>query len=148
MTDKNQLSREKQMRITEISLTVPIVALFATGLYLLYLKTVGVDISDWFFFSSLLVVIVGGFIVRLGLNEVLLKMYGGEFKFKRLVFRWVLMASYFSLLSLASLCFALVFPWETTFWQSFSGALVATAIFVRILLKTRGLFGRLDKGKW
>jgi hypothetical protein len=147
MTDK-QLSPEKQMRITEVSATLPIVVLFVYIFYLLYLKTIGVEVSEWSFFSFGVVILIAGFIVCLGLNEVLLKVYGGEFNLKRLVFRWALMTSYFSLIYGVSLLLSILLPWATAFWQFFAGTLAATAIFVALVLKNKGLLGRLDKGKW
>jgi len=148
MTDKKEPSQEKQIRIMEISLTLPLVALFTFAFYFLYLKTIGIEISECFFLSSLLLVISTGFIVCLALNEVLQKLYGGQFKFKRLVFRWVLLTSYFSLIYGAYICLSILFPWVTTFWQFFWGTLMATAIYVTIILKSKQLFSRLDRGEW
>jgi len=148
MTDKKELSKEKEIHLMEISFAPAFVAFFIAIFCLLYLKTIGVELSDWFFFSSLILVAIGGFIVSLALNEVLQKMYGGRFKFKRLVFRWVLLTSYFSLIYGAFFCLSLAFPWAETYWQFFFGSLIATAIFITIILKSRQLFSRLDKGDW
>lgn len=148
MTSKKEPSQEKQTRTMEISLTLPIVALFAVGFYFLYLKTIGIEITEWFFLSALLLVLSGSSIICLALNEILLKTYGGQFKFKRLVFRWALMTSYFSLIYGVSLLLSILLPWVTAFWQFFAGTLVATAIFVTAVLKAKGLLGRLDKGEW
>jgi cation transport ATPase len=148
MTRKKEISQEKQILITEITSTLPIVALLVVGIYLLYLKTIGIEVSEWLFFNYTLFTLVVGFIFSLTLNEVLLKVYGGEFKFKRLVFRWTLMTSYFSLLYGMSLFLSILLPWATAFWQFFFGTLLATAIFLSIVWKSRPLFGRLDQGKW
>jgi len=148
VTDKKQISREKQVRITEITSTLLLVALLIFWIYLGYLKAAGVEVSEWFFFSSTIVIAIIGFFISLTLNEALAKVYGGEFKVKRLVFRWTLIASYFSLIYGVSLLLSILLPWVTTFWQFFVGTLAATAIFLTIVLKARRLFGRLDQGKW
>jgi hypothetical protein len=148
MTDKKELPQEKQIRIMEISLTLPLVAIFAVAFYLGYLKIIGVEISEWSFLSSLLLIAIGGFIVCLALNEVLQKIYGGQFKLKRLVFRWTLLTSYFSLIYGAFFCISIILPWTTTYWQFFLGTIIATGIFVILILKGRPLFNKLDKGEW
>jgi hypothetical protein len=145
---KKELSKEKEILAMEISLTPIFIAFFITVFYLLYLDTIGVELSDQFFISSLIFVAIGSSIVCMALNEVLLKMYGGQFKFKRLVFRWILLTSYLSLVYGTYLCSSLLFPWATLFWLFFFGALPATVIFVAIALKARHLFSRLDKGEW
>jgi len=148
MTEKKQLSQKKQMRLLNISLTLPIVALFVYVFYVLYLREIGVQISEFDLISCIILIAIIGFISGLTLYEVLLRAYDGEFKFKRLVFRWTLMTSYFSLIYGFFLLFSVLFSWADTFWQFFAGTLLATAIFVSIVWKSKPLFGRLDQGKW
>jgi len=147
IADKKQISQEKQMRILVITSTLPFVALLVVGIYFLYLKTIGIEISEWLFISYIIFVGIVGFILSFTVNELLLKACGGEFKFKRLVFRWVLAVSYFSLIYGISFFLSFVLPWATAFWEFFTGALAATAVFLIIALKLRGLFRRLYQGE-
>jgi hypothetical protein len=78
MADKKQISQEKQIRITEITLTLPIVTLFVIGIYLGYLKTIGMEISEWLLFIYIILIGIVGFIVSLALNEFLIKIFGGD----------------------------------------------------------------------
>jgi hypothetical protein len=148
MSDKGRFSKEKQVHAPRITMAIPLAVLFIVAIYLGYLKIIGAEISEWSFFSYCIVVIIVSFIVYLAVNEVLLKMYGGEFKLSRLVFRCALMTSYFSLIYGVSIFLSVLFPWGAVFWQFFFGTLVATAIFLSITWKSRHLFGRLDQGKW
>jgi hypothetical protein len=148
MADKKQLSQEKQIRAPHITMAIPLAALFLVTIYLGYLKVTGVEISEWFTVNVVIVVNIVTFPIYLALSEVLVKVYGGQFKFKRLVFRCVLTTSYFALIYGVSLFLSVLFPWATTFWQFLAGTLMATAIFLTIVLKARSLFGRLDQGNW
>jgi hypothetical protein len=148
MTEKRQPSQEKQMRLLHISMILPMGAFFAYVFYVVYLLEIGVQISELDLFTHGILIAIIGFIIGLTLYEILLKVYGGEFKFKRLVFRWTLMTSYFSLIYGTFLLFSVLFPWITTFWQWDFGTLTATAIFLIIVWKSRPLLGRLDQGKW
>ena len=142
---KKRLSKEKETRLLEVSLipvfAVPLIVLF----YFLYLDTVGVDISVLDFFNSMLIVLPISFIVCLTFHELLLKMYGGQFKFKRLLFRLLLATSYFMLCEGAYLCLSTLFPWATVYYQFFFGGLIATGIYVIIILKSRHHFPKFDK---
>lgn len=140
---------DKQIRVMKISLTPAFVAVFALIFYFLYLETIGIEIPSWFFFNSLLLVNFAGVVACLTLNEVLLRvLYGERFNFKRLAFRWILPTVYCSLVWAASVLMSLVIPFVQTFFQLLLGTLLATFIFVIIILRLRHLFNKLDKGEW
>jgi len=148
VASKKEISKEKEIRIIEISLTPVFIALFISGFYLLHLKTIGVVVSDWFFLSSIISVIFGSLVVCLAFNELLLKTYGGQFKFKRLLFRWILIGINFSLLMGAYFSLSTLFPKATMFYHFLFSGLIDTIIFVIIIIKFRHLFSRLDNGEW
>jgi hypothetical protein len=146
---KTEPSQEKQIHIMEISLIPVFIAFFVTVFYPFYLRTVGVELSDQYLISSLFSIAIGSLIVCLALNEALRKIYGGQqFKFKRLVFRWILLTSYLSLVYVAYLGLSLLFPQTTLFWQFLWAALPITVIFVLMALRARHLFSRLDTNEW
>jgi hypothetical protein len=145
---KKELSKEKEIRILEISLTPAFVALFSLVIYLFYIGTTGTELSDWFLLSSIISVIFGSLVVCLGLNELLLKIYGGKFKFKRLLFRWMLIGINFALLMSAYLSLSTFFPQATTFYHFLFSGLIDTGIFMLIIYKFGPLFNRLDTGEW
>jgi len=146
MTSKKELSKEKEIRLLEISLTPAFVALFSVVIYLFYIETTGTELSDMFLLSSIISVIFGSLVVCLGLNELLLKIYGGQFKFKRLLFRWMLIGINFALLMGTYLSLSTLFPQATTFYHFLFSGLIDTVTFMAIILRFRGLFDRLDKG--
>jgi hypothetical protein len=145
MSEKEELSREKQIRLMEISFTPAFVLLLATVLYLGYLRATGTEVSDFFFWNSLLSVILISLAASLTLNEVLVKKNGGKFRIRRLVFRWIMMASYFVLfLAIYTVFSTLLQPMEVAVAPIFS-LLLASGIYVVVLYKGRRLFGRLDR---
>jgi hypothetical protein len=140
---------ERQVRIMKFSMTPVIIAIFVIGLYFLYLKTIGIEISTRLFFTFVILVTFLSTVACLTLNEALLKiLYDERFNFKRLAFRWMLPTMYCSLVWIASVLMSLTIPFVETFFQLFFGTLLATAIFVIIILRFRHLFGTLDKGEW
>jgi hypothetical protein len=145
----NETSMDKQIRVMKISMIPLFVAVFATGFYFLYLETIGIEISTWLFFTSIVWVTFLGAVICLTLNEAILKIWCSErFNFKRLVFRWMIPTMYCSLIWVASVLMSLIIPFVETFFQLFFGTLLATAIFVIIILRFRHLFSQLDKGDW
>jgi hypothetical protein len=148
MTAKQDISKEKEIRIMEISLTPAFISLFGVGFYFLYLKTIGTEVSDWFFLSSMVSVVFGSLAICLALNELLLRTYGGHSRFKRLLFRWSLMALFFSLLTGTFFSLSALLPSVDIFFRFLYGALLVTVIFAAIVIRFRHLFNRLDKGEW
>jgi hypothetical protein len=142
-------SMDKQIRVMKISMTPALVVVFVLIFYFLYLETIGIEIPTRFFFDSLLLTNLASVIACLTLNEALLKiLYNERFNFKRLAFRWIIPIIYCSLIWIASILMSLTIPFVEMFFQLFFGTLVATAIFVLIILRLRHLFSRLDKGEW
>lgn len=140
---------ERQIRVMKVSMIPAFVAAFAVIFYFLYLKTIGIQISTRFFFDSLLLVNFVGIASCLILNEALLKiLYGERFNFKRLAFRLMIPTMYCSLVWAASILMSLIIPFVEVFFQLLSGTLLATAIFMIIILRFRHVFNRLDKGDW
>jgi hypothetical protein len=145
---KKELSKEKEIRILEFSSTPTFVVLFILLFYFLYLKTIGVDLSESSLMGYLFSAIFASLAVCFALNEFLLKVYEGRFKFKRLLFRWMLIALFALPLSGAYLFLSILFPWASTYHQMLFGGLIATGIFVTVILKCRNLFNKLDTGEW
>ncbi len=139
--------REKQIRIMEISMTPVLAVPFVVLFYFLYLKETGIEMPVFVFINYILLAIATSMVVCLALNEVLLKLSGGKFRFRRLVFRWTLLTSYFFLVWGVSFFLAVLFPSAQTF-QFLFGALIATLLFMIAVLKLRHLFDRFDKGEW
>jgi hypothetical protein len=148
MTEDEAL--KKQVRVMEISMTPAFVAVFAFIFYFLYLKTIGIEISTAFMITVLLFMVLPvATIACLTLNECLLRvLYHERFNIKRLVFRCTLPIMYVSLLWVTSLLTSVILPRVEVFFQFFFGVLLATAVFVLVLLRFRHLFSRLDKGEW
>jgi len=144
----DEIPKEKQIRAMEISMTPALVTPFAIIFYFLYLKTMGVEVPAWVLANYLLFGLSVSLVVCLTLNEALLRVSGGRFKFRRLVFRWTLLTSYFFLIWVVFFFLTMLFPWAETFFQYFFGMLIGTAIFVIIILRFRHLFSTLDKGEW
>jgi hypothetical protein len=142
MTQK-KLSKEKETRLLEISLTPVFVAFFIVMISLLYLE---VEISLYAIY--LLSVLFGGFFVCLALNEVLQKIYGGQFKFKRLFFRWMLIGLFLVPFVGVYFCLLAFLPWSPIFFQFLFSGLIATGIFMLIIYRFRHLFNKLDTGEW
>lgn len=145
---KDEIITEKQIRIMAISMTPILVAPFAVGFYFLYLKTMGLEVPLWVLLNYSLLAIAVSSIISLTLNDVLLRLSGERFRFRRLVFRWTLLTSYYFLVWATSFGLTVFFPWAGALFQFLFGVLVATAIFLIIALRLRHLFGRLDKGEW
>jgi len=145
---KKEISKEKEIRILEISFTPGFVALLSWIMYLFYIGTTGTELSDWFLTSSIISVIFGSVVVCLGLNELLLKMYGGQPKFKRLLFRWMLMGINFALLTSAYLALTTIFPSAADSYRFLFSGLIDTGIFMLIIYRFKNLFNKLDTGEW
>jgi hypothetical protein len=144
---ENEAPMDRQIRVIKFSMIPGFVAVFVTGFYFLYLKTIGVEVSGWFYFDTMLLVILLASAACLILNEALLKMlYGESPRFKRLVFRCAIIAMYVFLVWVASSFMSIVFSQIELLLQFLFGALLATTIFVIIILRLRHLFNRLDKG--
>ena len=106
-----------------------------------------VEVSGWFYFDTMLLVILLASVACLILNEALLKMLHGEsLRFKRLVFRCAIIAMYVFLIWIASSFMSIVFSQIELLLQFLFGTLLATTIFVIIILRLRHLFNRLDRG--
>jgi len=128
----------------EISFTPAFIFLVATVLYLGYLRATGTEVSD-FFWNSVLSVILISLAISLTLIEVLMKKNGGKFRIRRLIFRWIMMASYFLLFLAICTVFSTLFqPMEVAIVPILS-LLLAAGIYMVILYKGRRLFGRLDR---
>jgi hypothetical protein len=144
---ENEASMDKQIRVIKFSMIPGFIAVFVTGFYFLYLKTIGVEVSGWFYFDTMLLVILLTSVACLILNEALLKiLYGESLRFKRLIFRCAVIAMYVFLVWAASSFVSIVFSQIGLLFQFLFGALLATAIFVIIILRFRRLFNRLDRG--
>ena len=140
---------DKQIRVMKISMTPAFVVVFVLIFYFLYLETIGIEIPTRFFFDSLLLTNLASVIACLTLNEVLLKILCDKrFNSKRLAFRWIIPTMYCSLVWIASILMSFAIPFVETFFQLFFGTLLATAIFVIVILRFRHLFSTLDKGEW
>jgi len=144
-----ETSMDKQIRVMKISLTPAFAVVFVLIFYFLYLKTMGIEMPTRFFFDSLLLTNLASVIACLTLNEALLKILCDKrFNFKRLAFRWIIPTMYCSLIWIASVLMSMTIPFVEIFFQLFFGTLLATAIFVIIILRFRHLFSTLDKGEW
>ena len=120
---------------------------FGVLFYFLYLKGMGIEVPVFVFFNYVLLAIATSMVVCLTLNEVLLKLNGGKFKLRRLLFRWTLPTLYVFLVWAVSFVLTMLFPSAEVF-QFLFGALIATVLFVVVILRLRHLFDRLDKGEW
>lgn len=143
----DQVQRERELRITAIAMTPVLAAPFVVLFYFLYLKEMGIEVQQSTYANYGVLALAIGSVVGLTLNEVFLKLNGGKFKLRRLVFRWTLLISYLFLLWTAYFLLTLLFPWVETIFQFMWGMLAATAIFVTMIVKLRHLFNRLDKGE-